>query len=101
MSTCDYAGCDLLAEMHEDGWGFCRRHYREHRADMHGEPWPPLRPVNLRAFFTPPCGTASAARAHYRRGEKPCPACAAADHRHRRPQGDDIRRGSYYRPRAS
>jgi hypothetical protein len=25
-----------------------------------------------------PCGTPAAARRHYRRGEKPCPPCAAA-----------------------
>lgn len=101
MNTCDYAACTLLATEHDDGWSFCRQHYREHRADLHGEPWPPLRSVDLRPLFRPPCGTASAARAHYRRGEKPCTTCADAVHRARYPQNPNGLRGNYYRPVAS
>lgn len=98
MTTCAYAACTAKATEHDDGWDFCAQHYREHRADLHGEPWPPLHPVNLRRFFTPPCGTASGARSHYRRGEKPCEACMEASRRARSPHNPDIRRGSWSRP---
>jgi hypothetical protein len=102
VKTCDYAACERLATEAQDGWDFCSPHLLEHRADMHGAPWPRLQPVNLRHLFSPPCGTPSAARAHYRRGEKPCDACLQANQRDRNPHNPDGRRGGgWYRQVAS
>jgi hypothetical protein len=99
--TCDYAACGRTGTRTDDGWTFCAQHYKEHRADLHGEPWPPLKPVNLRPLFAPPHGTPSAYRQHYRLGEKPCPACVEAEQRRKQPHNPDSRRGSWYRPIAS
>jgi hypothetical protein len=98
---CDYAACDQPPIEQLDNWNFCRQHVLEHRADMYGEPWPRMKPVALRHLFTPPCGTPSAARAHYRRGEKPCDACLQANQRDRSPHNPDGRRGNWYRQVAS
>jgi hypothetical protein len=40
MSPCAYAACHLPATHADVEWTFCAQHYLEHRADMHGEPWP-------------------------------------------------------------
>jgi hypothetical protein len=56
-----------------------------------------------------PCGTLSAARRHYRRGEKPCEACIAAQRRrwaerrgtaagNQSPDYREIRNGLPFRP---
>jgi hypothetical protein len=91
---CDYAGCSVIAVYPEDGWNFCWQHYCEHRADMYGEPWPTLKPLQFASLFAPAHGTSAAARAHQRRGETPCAACLDADRRRRNP---DRRRGNWYR----
>lgn len=97
IPTCDYAACTTVALYPGDGWDFCWTHYTQHRADLHDEPWPKLEPVDLQPLFAPRCGTPAAAKAHYRRGEKPCVECSEAVHRHRRPHNPDGRRGNWYR----
>jgi hypothetical protein len=102
MTTCDYAACDRRAAHTDDGWRFCQQHYREHRADLHGEPWPRMKPVNPVALLGhAPHGTSAAYRRHYRNGEKPCVQCVEAEERRRKPHNPDSRRGSWYRPVAS
>lgn len=34
MNRCSYACCNRLADTEADGWPFCSRHLREHRALM-------------------------------------------------------------------
>jgi hypothetical protein len=101
-SVCSYAGCSLLG-MYEDpafpDWAFCRQHYLEHRADVHGEAWPHMGPVDLRWLMQEPCGTPAAYRRHQRHGEKPCVPCTEANLRSVNPEQRDKRRGSYYRPK--
>ena len=101
VPMCDYAGCTTIAVYPDDGWDFCWRHYLEHRADLHDEPWPKLQAADLKHLFAAPCGTPGGAKRHYRTGEKPCGACLEAGERWRNPGGSDRRRGSWYRPVAS
>jgi hypothetical protein len=99
---CAYAACDVIAVYPDQGWDFCWQHYCEHRADMYGEPWPDLKPVNPTTLLGyAPCGTPAAYRRHYRKGEKPCVPCSEAIHRQRFPDNPTLRRGSWYRPEAS
>lgn len=39
--TCEYAACGRASVNELDGYSFCRKHVREHRADMHAEGCPP------------------------------------------------------------
>ena len=78
--TCDYADCNRPAVTKDDGWQFCRPHYGEHRADLHGETWPHMQPASdLRQDRLMPCGTSAAYRRHSREGTTPCEACRAAE----------------------
>lgn len=84
---CDYAACPRVAVEDMDDWSFCRQHVLEHLADMHGAPWPTLRPVNQRELLgLAPCGTVAALRRHSRRKQR-CETCLAADFRRRNPRG--------------
>lgn len=97
IPSCDYAACTTVALYPDDGWAFCWTHYEQHRADLHAEPWPKLAAVDLRSLFAPRHGTGSAARQHYRRGEKPCQLCLDASRREKAPHNPDRRRGNWYR----
>ena len=100
--SCDYAACPKDGRHEDDGWAFCLQHYLEHRADMHGEPWPPMRTVSLFSQAPKaPCGSPAAYKRHQRHGEKPCAASSEAESRRRHPENRDSRRGSWYRPVAS
>lgn len=109
VPTCDYAACTRRST-HDDSspdgtafWSFCPQHWREHRADLHGEPWPTLRPVNVSALIglagrgggpeiTQPHGTPAARRRHQRRGEGLCDTCKASLRRQAYPDARRLQR---------
>lgn len=97
--VCAYAACTLLATHSDDAWDFCLQHYREHRADLHGEPWPKLRideaAAVIKAALIPAHGTEARYKRHLRAGEQPCPTCTEGYRALKNPTG--ARRSPRYR----
>lgn len=93
VPACDYAACRTVAVYGDEGWNFCWQHYREHRADLHGEAWPALKPVGatIVAALQQGCGSEAALRRHNRADEH-CEVCLNASWARRNPQGGVVRR---------
>ena len=94
-ASCSYAGCRKPGRKVDPAfpeWQFCRQHWKEHRADIWGEPWPKLSHdptygswvalVPVVADDRPGsaiCGTRGGYARHRRNKEGSCGPCKAAE----------------------